>query len=340
MKKKFNLTLLGLIALLAGLILTGCGTKQQTAPKTPEKAAPLQKITVMLDWQPNTNHTGLYVAKDQGFFKAEGLEVEIIQPGQGSTADQLVAAGKADFGVSYQEGVTQARANDIPLVSLAAVIQHNTSAFASLQSANIKTAKDFEGKRYGGWGSPVEEAMLKAVMAKAGADYSKVMNVTLGATDFFTSIGRDADVEWIFYGWDGVEAKRRGIELNLLMLKDLDPALDYYTPVLVTNEKHIAEQPETVRKFLAATTKGYQFAIAKPSEAASILLKNAPELNPALVNASQDWVSKKYQEDAPQWGVQKTEEWQRYAQWMLERKLIPKNIETDKAFTNDYLPKQ
>lgn len=339
-KPNFTIKLLVLVLLLPTLLFAGCGSKDKGAgsSKAAESTAQLKKVTVMLDWMPNTNHTGLYVAKDKGFYKDQGLAVEIVQPGEGTTTDQLVASGKADFGVGYQEGVTQARAAGVPLVSIAAVIQHNTSAFASLKKANIGSARDFEGKRYGGWGSPVEEAMLKAVMEKAGGNYAKLKNVTLGATDFFKSIGRDADIEWIFYGWDGVEARRRGIDLNLLMLKDLDPALDYYTPVITTNEKNAAEQIELVKKFMAATAQGYEFAIANPGAAADILLKNAPELNPALVKASQAWVSKKYQDDAARWGEQKEEVWRRYAAWMFERKLIPRMIEPEKAFTNEFLP--
>jgi ABC-type nitrate/sulfonate/bicarbonate transport system substrate-binding protein len=339
-KKLFMAGKMTVLALLAVLMLSGCGQKSEDTKNvnSTEKNTQLRKVVVMLDWVPNTNHTGLYVAKDKGFYKAQGLDVEIVQPGQGTTADQLVAAGKADFGVSYQEGITQARATGIPLVSIAAVIQHNTSAFASLKQAGINSVKDFEGKRYGGWGSPVEEAVLKAVMAKAGGDYTKLKNITLGNTDFFKSIGRDADLEWIFYGWDGIEAKRRGMDLNLITLKDLDPALDYYTPVIVTNEKHAAEQKELVKKFMQATAQGYQFAISNPVEAGDILLKNAPELNPELVKTSQEWLSKKYQDDAPKWGEQKAEVWNRYAKWMFDRKLIPQMIEAEKAFTNEFLP--
>ena len=335
---KFKRTKLPLVLIIfVTLLFTGCGqVKSDEGGKA--KTVALKKVTVMLDWTPNTNHTGLYVAKAKGFYKEQGLAVEIIQPGPGTTADQLVASGKADFGVGYQEGVTLARASGIPLVSIAAVIQHNTSAFASLKAANIISVQDFEGKRYGGWGSPIEEAVLKAVMANAGANYAKTKNITLGATDFFKSIGRDADFEWIFYGWDAIEAKRRGIALNLIAVRDLDPALDYYTPVIVTNEKHVAGQKELVTKFMQATAKGYQLAISNPSEAADILLKNAPELNPELVKASQAWLSPKYQDDAGRWGEQKQEVWQRYAGWLYERKLIPQMVDPQKAFTNEFLP--
>lgn len=104
-----------------------------------------EEVTVVLDWYPNTNHTGLYVAKDLGYYEEEGLNVEIVQPSR-LTAEQIVASGKAEFGVSYQEAVTLARGEGLPIVSIAAVIQHNTSGFAWLKSEGIKSVKDWEGK--------------------------------------------------------------------------------------------------------------------------------------------------------------------------------------------------
>ncbi len=339
MLKSAKLLLIALLFTLS-FILVACGNEKAGTSESetnPEKQ-PDQKVTVMLDWFPNTNHTGLYAALENGYYKEQRLDVEIVQPGEGGTAGQIVASGKADFGVSYQEGVTQARSTGIPIVSIAAVIQHNTSAFASLKEEGITTPKDFEGKRYGGWGAPMEEAVLKAVMKADDADFSKVEMVTLGATDFFKSIGRDADFEWIYYGWDGVEAERQGIELNTIMLKDLDPALDYYTPVLITNEDNIKNNPELVEKFMAATSKGYAYAIDNPEKAADILIKNAPELNEELVKKSQQYLSPLYQDDAEQWGVQKEEVWKRFADWMYERRLTEKNIDTNAAFTNEFLP--
>ncbi|HSA83316.1 MAG TPA: ABC transporter substrate-binding protein [Patescibacteria group bacterium] len=297
-----------------------------------------QKVTVLLDWTPNTNHTGLYVAKDKGYYAEEGLEVAIIQPTGDGT--QLVATGKADFAVSAQESVTIARASDIPVVSIAAIIQHNTSAFASLSESNITTVKDFEGKRYGSWGSPIEKATIKSAMDDAGADYEKLINVTIGETDFFTSIGRDNDFQWVFYGWDGIEAKRRGINLSFIYLKDLNPVLDYYTPIIITSEKNVTENKELVAKFMRATAKGYEFAISNASESADILLKNAPETNADLVKLSQEWLSQQYRADAPQWGVQKPEVWKGYADWLYAHELLEKQIDTTKAFTNEFLPKR
>jgi ABC-type nitrate/sulfonate/bicarbonate transport system substrate-binding protein len=295
-----------------------------------------QKVTVLLDWFPNTNHTGLYVAKEKGYFDREQLDVSILQPAEGENT-QAIAAGKADFAVSSQESVTLARAQKIPLVSVAAVIQHNTSAFASLVEAEIKTVKDFEGKRYGGWGSLIEETVIKAVMEDEGGNYSLVKNITIGETDFFKTIGKDSDFQWIFYGWDVIEAKRRGIQLNTILLKDLNPILDYYTPVIITNEDHVKNKKELVNKFMKAVKEGYEFSIKYPNDAALILIKSAPEINTALVKESQSWLSKEYQADAKSWGIQKGEVWKRYAQWLFDRKLIKNMINEHIVFTNEFL---
>lgn len=113
----------------------------------------LKKITVLLDWIPNTNHTGMYVAKEKGYYTEEGLSVDIIQPSEGGSA-ALIAAGQGEFGISYQEQVTYARTTKepLPIKAIAAIIQHNTSGFASPTERGIKSPKDFEGKKYGGWG--------------------------------------------------------------------------------------------------------------------------------------------------------------------------------------------
>jgi len=281
--------------------------------------------------------TPLFVAKDKGFYEKRGLSVEIIQPSAGGS-DQLIAAGQGDFGVSYQEAVTYARAAGIPVKSIAAVIQHNTSCFASPVSKNILSPKDFAGKRYGGWGSPAEHAVIKSLMDKYGADITQVEEINMGTADFFSSIEKDIDFAWIYYGWDGIQAELKDVKLNTIMLKDEDPALDYYTPVLIASEKTLADKPQLVRDFLAATAEGYQYAAENPDDSADILLANAPELDEKLVHASQLWLADKYQADAPAWGMQKQEVWGNYADWLLKYGLLEKKISVPEAFTNQFLP--
>ena len=325
------------ILIISILTLSGCGAGA-TSP-APSTTKPLTAVSLMLDWTPNTNHTGLFVAQEKGYFAKEGLDVQFIQPSSSGNVEQLVGTGKTDFGVSQQEQVTTARANDVPILSIAAIIQHNTSGFASPTSKNILKATDFEGKTYGGWGLPSEDAILKALMQKDDADFSKIKIVNIGEADQLTSLTKNIDLTWIFYGWTGKEAELRKQTLNMIWLKDVDPALDFYTPVIITNEKMAQTQPEIVRSFTKAVSEGYQFSIKNPSESAEILIKNAPEANPDLIRSSQAWLSPQYQAEAGQWGLQQTVVWERYAKWLVERKLLPKMIDTTKAYTNDYLPK-
>lgn len=333
--KKWVITLMLAMAVVA---LAACQSKEE--PKKEEAAKDqLEKVTMVLDWTPNTNHTGLYVAQAQGFFEEQGLDVDIIQPGDAG-ADQLVASGKADFGISYQEGITLARTQGVPIVSIAAIIQHNTSGFAAPKEKGIASPKDFEGKTYGGWGSPIEKAVIETIMKADGGDVEKMAIINAGDADFFTMTEKDVDFAWIYYGWTGVEAELRGKDIDMIYLTDYSDKLDYYTPVLSTNEKMIAEQPEMVEKMVAAVAKGYEYAIENPEDAANILLVAAPDLSQDLVINSQKWLADKYQDDAEQWGVQKLDVWKNYADWMTENGVLEGDFDPEQAFTNEFLPKK
>lgn len=326
--KRFLSFILILVLLLS---MAGCGNKPSSQPKA------LQKVTVLLDWVPNTNHTGLYVALDQGYYKQAGLDVKLVQATEGGTS-QLVAAGQGDFGISYQEEMTTARSENIPVVALAAVLQHNTSGFAAPVSKNIKSPADFANKTYGGWGSPLESAILKTLMEKNQADFSKLKVVNVGTADFFTSVESNIDFEWIYYGWTGIEAEQRDMALDFIELKDQDQTLDFYSPIIITTENKISQDPELVKKFMQATSQGYQYAIAHPEEAGKILIKQVPDINQQLVMASQAYLSPRYQGDAARWGEMKPEVWKNFADFMYENGIIERNIDPQKAFTNEFLP--
>ena len=242
---------------------------------------------------------------------------------------------------SYQEDVTYARTakEPLPVKAIATIIQHNTSGFAAPKAKNIKSPKDFEGKTYGGWGSPSESAILKAIMEKDNADFSKLKIVDAGTDDFFAVTKKNIDFEWIFYGWTGIEAKLKNIPIDYIDIGKLNSDLDYYTPVIIANENKLKKDPETVRKFLAATTKGYEYCIANPEESAKILVKNAPETDKKLALESQKYMKNQYKAESKKWGVMKTSVWDNYTKFLLDRKLIPKDMKASEAFTNEYLPK-
>lgn len=324
------------IALAGALMLTtlsGCSKKEEKSANKGEK------VTVVLDWTPNTNHTGLYTALENGYYKDQGLDVEIVQPPEGGAAS-LVASGKADFGISYQEEVTYAKTSDdpLPIKAIAAVIQHNSSGFASPKDKDIKTPKDFEGKIYGGWGSESETAAIKAVMEKTGADFNKVTIADIGQDDFFTATTNSVDFAWIYEGWDVVQAKLKNFDLNFIPLNQFDKRLDYYTPVIISNETLLNDNPELAKKFMKATTEGYQFAIDNPEEAAKILVKHAPEIDEELAIESQKFLASKYKDDAPRWGEMKDEVWNNYTAFLKEYGLINKDLKPEDAYTNEFLP--
>ena len=139
-----------LIVLIIGVIASMLASCQPDSPPEVPEQDELQEVTLMLDWVPNTNHTGIFAAQAQGFFEDAGLAVDIVEPGE-VYAEQAVSAGAADFGISFQEQVTIARSDDIPIVSIAALIQNNTSGFASRAELGVRSPKDWEGLRYGSY---------------------------------------------------------------------------------------------------------------------------------------------------------------------------------------------
>lgn len=300
-------------------------------------ASAAEKVVLALDWTPNTNHTGLYVAKAKGYFAQEGLDVTFIQPSQ-TTATMLVGSDRADFGVSFTSDLFRARDRKIPVVSIAAILYEGTACFAWRTSTGIKTVKDWEGKRYGGWGSPEEEETLKFVMKKFGADFSKLKIVTTGISDFLPSTEKNADFMWIFMGWDGVRAQLAGVSIQALCPHDLDPVFDRPSPLLIASEKTLKTRPELARKFLKAVSRGYELAAAKPKDAAEILLKEVPELDAALVRASAEFLAPHTIKKGRAWGLQEPTLWRRVGAFFVGQKLLEKVEMPEAYFTNAFLP--
>ena len=297
-----------------------------------------EDVTVILDYVPNTNHTGMYVALHNGYYAEEGLNVQIIEPTEGATAT-LVAVGKGDFGVSYQEEVTMAIASKdpLPIRAVAAIIQHNTSGFATAVSKNITSPADFEGKTYSSWGGPGEAATLHAVMDSMGADFSK-LNIVISDGSGFAALKKNVDIMWFFEGWDNVTCQLNDFPINYMELRQFDERLDYYTPVIITSNRMIEENPETVRKFLAATSRGYAYAIANPDESAKILQTYAPDYSLEMLTISQNYLAPKYAEDAPRWGEMKDEVWNGYTDLLVQYGVLDSAIPAETCYTNEFLP--
>lgn len=297
-----------------------------------------KSLDIMLDWTPNTNHTGLYAALKLGYFLSEGLDVKIIEPSEESTS-LLVAAGKVPFGISFQDTMSYALGGENPLeiTAVAAIISHNTNGIISLASKNIKSPRDLMGLTYSTWMTPIETATLKKLVTDDGGDFERVNILPTSVYDCVSGLSTgEADAMSVYYAWDGVATKVKGLDTNFLAFKDIDPTQDYYSPVIIANNKYLKSHGDEAKRFLRAVKKGYIFAIENPDEAAKILCELNPELDRTLVTKSQAWLSKRYCDgDVNNWGRFDKERWTRYYKWLSDSGLV--NIKSDAGFTNDYL---
>ena len=309
------------------LTITGCSKKDGNV------------IRVLLDWTPNTNHTGMFVALEKGWFAEEGLNVTITQPPE-DEALVLLASGRAEFAVSFQESMGPAVAKDrnaLGVIAVAGIISHNTSGIMSLKESGIQRPADLSGRRFASWETPLVTEVVRHIVENDGGDFNAVRMIPNFATDAFSALQTDVDAIWIYYAWDGVMAEVNGVEINYLDLGAIDSKLDFYTPVLVTNIRWAAANTETAKKFLAAVSRGYNYAINNPTEAAEIILKHAPELDRELVMRSQEYLKTRYQGDAKRWGEIDPVRWGGFYRWMFEKGLLEKDIGSG-GFTNEYLP--
>ncbi len=329
------------IALVVGCATPTAPTATSAATAKPAVSVPVQgtaqKVTLILDWFPNTNHSGLYTAVSKGYFAANGIDVDIQSPSDPSASMKLVGAGKAEFGISYQPAVEIARTQDIPVVSVAAILQHNTAAYAVKSNKGTTRPKEFEGKKFGSSGLAQVEPTLRTFMQCDGGDLNKVEIVNVGQKLSPALLSDQVDVISMLPAWEGIELEGRGNQLSYFpQVKYCVP--DLYTLVFIAGEQTIAEKPDVVRRFLAAATQGYEYAVNNPAEAADILIKASPELDQNTVRKSQVILSTQYKAESPRWGVQTAEKWRTHADWMVTNKLITKPIDVGKAFTNDFLP--
>lgn len=317
-----------LIVSALSITFAGCGARKPTNA---------EHVRIVLDWTPNTNHTGIYVALEKGWFTDEGLSVDILLPPEDG-ALLLLALGQAEFAVDFQESLGPAIANNsLPITAVAAVINHNTSGLMSLKGTGITRPRDLAGKRFASWETPLVTAIIQHIVEGDGGSFNDVTMIPNMATDSFSALETDVDSIWIYYAWDGIEAEVRGTSIDYLDLGTIDPLFDFYTPVMVINDQWAAANPGTAKKFMKAVSRGYAFAIENPAEAAEILLQYVPELEGELVRQSQAWLAPRYQGDAHRWGEIDPRRWGAFYRWMYQQGLLDKNL-GEGGFTNEYLP--
>ncbi|AMV60845.1 Hydroxymethylpyrimidine ABC transporter, substrate-binding component [Pediococcus damnosus] len=317
------------------VMLSGCQSKQSKSKN--------RTVTVVLDWTPNTNHTGMYVAKQKGYYKKYHLNVKFMQPPKDG-AEQLVASGKAEFGVSAQDTFAGAiaRKDPLPITTIAGIIQHNTSGIMSRKADGITSPKKMMGKRYSTWDLPIEQATIKQVVNDDHGNYKKLKLIPNNITDEVAALkSKQTDDIWVFYGWAGQNAKVKNFPINYFSFRSLNKVFDYYTPTLIGNNSFLKNNPQVAKDFMKATTKGYDYASNHPHQSADILMDQVPELksNRKLVYASQTYLSKQYALGSKQWGKISATRWNGFYTWLNKNNLVSVKLKKDQGFTNKYLPK-
>ena len=349
------------------LVVAGCGTSNQSpsAPAASSSAGPAASVIasghpigpsapivpatvrLALDWTPNTNHTGFFVARSKGWYDEAAIDLRIL-PYASATPETLLAAHQAECGISFQDSMTFAVAAGADIVSVAAILQKTASAIGVLADGPIQRPRDLDGKTYAGFGYPNETPTLKAVI-KADGGTGEFTSAMLDAAAYEALYSKKADFTIPFTAWEGVEAGLRGVKLRYFQFADYGFP-EFYQVVLACDRQWLDKDPEAARRFVSATGQGFQFAADQPDDAAAILVAENPgvfDANKGLPAASQLFLAEgDYLVNATgMFGTQTLERWTAYSAFLYEQALLadgagkPLTAPPDygRLFTNDFL---
>ena len=296
------------------------------------------KVTVALDWYPNANHAGLFLAEARGHFAAEGLSVELYTPADPTLVLQTVGAGRDTFGISYQTDLLLARDQGVPVVSVAALVQHPLLGVMAKKERGITRPRDLVGETVGYPGIASQEAFLATMLEADGAALDDVELVNVGF-DLLPAVlsDRAAAVMGAYWTHETILAERQGVAVDVLRVEAWGVP-DYYELVLVASEETVAEDAATVRGFLRAMQRGYAEAVAEPGPALAALGAASPELDRAVEAEGLALLAPVWTDGVPAFGTQTAARWETYAAWMVERGLIGADLDVAAAFTTELLP--
>lgn len=331
----------------AALLLSGCSVGVISGEDGPAQVCvgggdgggALRELDVVLDWYPNALHAFLYVAMEKGYYADEGLKVNIRFPSNANDAISLVAAGRADIGLYYQQDVIQARANQaVPVKSIGAVVQGPLNIVLSLAEKDISSPADLTGKTVGYAGTELSEAIVRSIMANVGADYGSVQLVDVGfdLMSSMTTGSVDATIGCLV-NHEVPQMEEEGFDVSWFDLDDYGVPT-YYEGVFLANDTAVERDGETLSAFLRASARGFADLKAEPEEALAILLANQNEENFPLsetVERSSMAVLLPMMETAESAFLSQSDEcWRENIGWMLEQGLIDRAPELDEVRVN------
>ena len=324
------------------LVLTLSIVGAAAGPRATVSATAARKLTLWLDWYPTTDHAGIYVALAKGFYAREGLDVSARIPSGAADATQLLAHGTGDIGISYEPTVLLARAQGIPIVAAAAIVQRPLNAVLSLAGSGIVRPRQLEGRTVGLAGDPSDYTDLQAVVTHDGGDYAKVKKVVVNYALLQGLLAKKVDaIIGAYWSWEALQADQGGHPVNVMRLERFGVP-SYNELVFVTGRRQLAREPATLRAFLRATFEGYAYAAAHQDEATSILLKVPGVLSSSrvLIRQSLSLIAPLFKDAKGRYGAMDAGRWQAYADWMLARGLIHSHLDAGQVLTMALLPQR
>ena len=292
-------------------------------------------VTVRLKWLNQAQFAGFYVAQEKGYYKSEGLDVNIQPGGPDFPAVQMIAGGNEQFGVTGADQILIARSKGVPVVALAVIYRRDPFVLFSLTKSGIKTPADFAGKKIGVKIGGDEELIYRAVLAKAAVNKS-VLTEEPVKFDIAPLLSGAIDV-WPGYLTNEVlTAKEKGFDVNVISPSAY--GINLYADTLFTTEAMLKDKPDVVRKFVAATMQGWSDAVADPEEAAKITVKYGDKLTYdhelAMMKASVPLI----RPDSEPLGSMDKADWTSLQDFLLAAGFEKQRVDVDKAFSTKFLP--
>jgi putative hydroxymethylpyrimidine transport system substrate-binding protein len=314
-------------SLIAGCLAAAAGL----GPTQIGRAQGSRKASIALDWYPNANHAGLFWARDQGMFAGAGLDISLVTPADPTTVLQTVAAGRDTLGISYQPDVLLARAQQVPVVAICAIVPRPLLGVMSLKTAGISRPSDLKGKVVGYTGIPSQEAFLRTMLA---TDAVEMTDITLNNVEFNllpTLIsGQAAAVMGAFWTHETIVAELEGYPVDMMRVEDWGVPL-YNELVLVTSEDTLAQDPAMVGSVLSLIRDGYLAAAADQATAIDILLAAFPEMDRAVEEQGIALLAELWTQPDPGFGILVPDAWAEFATWMIEHDLLPTEFDVTGA---------
>lgn len=299
-------------------------------------------LKLALDWTPNTNHTGFFVAQELGYYAAHGVALAIRHPGQdnyATTPAKQVELGQADFAIAPFESVISlnTKAARVRAVAIAALLQQDISSIATLAGSGITLPRELDGRTYASYQARYEDAIVRQLIRNDGGQGNLTITYPEKLGIWNTLLTQAADATWIFDNWEGIEAETQHLALTKFALADY--GIPYaYSPVIFATRENIDAHPAAYRAFLAATKQGFQFAAAHPAQAASILTNHLPAREAQAIDVvkSQQYVAPFYGATAA-WGTMEPGRITAFLNWLIAHQLESEAILKHDLYTNELL---